>query len=555
MPYRPGFARKGTDADPMGSSTQYELQDVLKSDERGSSHVRVQETNADPEYRGPDYTYNDQQDMHRLGKKQELRRNFRFTSILGFVAIAMGTWEVILSATAAGLTNGGTGGMIWMFVGSFFCFGTVVLSLAEMSSMAPTAGGQYHWASEFAPRSQQKIISYISGWMSTLSWQCGTCSGMFLLGIEIQGLISINHSSYTPQPYQGYLFVILMVSLGLLLNTWGAKQLPLIEGIILVFHIFGFAAVLIVLWVLSPKNTAHEVFTNFENNGGWQSMGLSMLVGQVTSIYGLIGSDGAAHMAEETKDAAIIVPRCMYWSYLLNGAMGFVMLVTYCFCLTDVDSALKSVSGFPFIYVFQTGTGSNGGATGLTAVIIILGLAGATSFFASTSRQTFAFARDKGLPGYKWIGAVHPKLMIPLNAILVTYGFTILLSLINLGSTIAFNAIISLQLLALMMTYAISIGCLTLKRLRGQALPTGRWSLGRFGLPINIFAFFYSCFSIVFVCFPVSTPVAADSMNWAIVMFTGVMVIAGVYYAVHARHVYEGPVVFVQDRPLDEVAI
>lgn len=62
---------------------------------------------------------------------------------------------------------------------------------------------------------------------------------------------------------------------------------------------------------------------------------------------------------------------------------------------------------------------------------------GATSFFASTSRQTFAFARDKGLPGYKWIGAVHPRLMIPLNAILVTFGFTILLSLINLGSTFA----------------------------------------------------------------------------------------------------------------------
>ena len=70
------------------------------------------------------------------------------------------------------------------------------------------------------------------------------------------------------------------------------------------------------------------------------------------------------------------------------------MLVTYCFCLTDVDAALHSVSGFPYIYVFQTGTGSTGGAVGLTSVILILGIAGATSFFASTSRQTFAFARD-----------------------------------------------------------------------------------------------------------------------------------------------------------------
>lgn len=287
----------------------------------------------------------------------------------------MGTWEVILSATASGLQNGGTGGMIWMFVGSFLCFSTIVLSLAEMSSMAPTAGGQYHWASEFSPPQYQRFVSYMAGWLSTLSWQCGTCSGMFLLGTQVQGLIAITHDGYERETWQGYLLVILMAGLGLLLNTWGAKQLPLIEGVILVLHVFGWATVLIVLWILSPKNDTLDVFTSFENNGGWSSMGLSMLVGQVTAIYGLIGSDGAAHMAEETKDASIIVPRCMIWSYLLNGSMGFVMLVTYCFCLTDVEAALNSASGFPYIYVFQSGTGSTGGAVGLTSVIIVLGLA------------------------------------------------------------------------------------------------------------------------------------------------------------------------------------
>jgi choline transport protein len=138
MVFRPGFARQSTDA-AMEIPSNYEMQDTMKS----GDHVRVQETNPGVEYTGPDHTIMDQRDMQRLGKKQELRRNFRFTSILGFVAIAMGTWEVILSATAAGLTNGGTGGMVWMFVGSYFCFGTIVLSLAEMSSMAPTAGGQY----------------------------------------------------------------------------------------------------------------------------------------------------------------------------------------------------------------------------------------------------------------------------------------------------------------------------------------------------------------------------------------------------------------------------
>lgn len=98
--------------------------------------------------------------------------------------------------------------------------------------------------------------------MSALSWQCGTCSGMFLLGVQVQGLIALTHDSYTSQPWQGYLLVILMATIGLLFNTVGAKQLPLIESIILVFHIFGFVAVLTVLWVMAPKNGAQQVFTN-----------------------------------------------------------------------------------------------------------------------------------------------------------------------------------------------------------------------------------------------------------------------------------------------------
>jgi len=72
------------------------------------------------------------------------------------------------------------------------------------------------------------------------------------------------------------------------------------------------------------------------------------------------------------------------------------------------------------------------------------------------------------------------------------------------------------------------------------------------GLPINAFAFVYSCWAIIFVCFPVALPVSAQSMNWAIVMFTGVLVIATVYYGTHGRKVYDGPVVFVQGRDLEE---
>ena len=42
-------------------------------------------------------TSNDQQDMHRMGKTQELRRNFRFVSNFGYSMILMATWETVLT--------------------------------------------------------------------------------------------------------------------------------------------------------------------------------------------------------------------------------------------------------------------------------------------------------------------------------------------------------------------------------------------------------------------------------------------------------------------------
>jgi len=87
-------------------------------------------------------TSNDLRDMQRLGKKQEFKRNFNFLSTLGFVSIYMATWEFVLVSLSVGLANGGFAGLFWCFITTVTCYSTIVASLAEMESMAPTSGGQ-----------------------------------------------------------------------------------------------------------------------------------------------------------------------------------------------------------------------------------------------------------------------------------------------------------------------------------------------------------------------------------------------------------------------------
>ena len=239
----------------------------------------------------------------------------------------------------------------------------------------------------------------------------------------------------------------------------------------------------------------------------------------------------------------------MVWSYFLNGALGLVFLITYMFSVVDLAGAIDDAnngSGYPYMYVF-TQAFSMPAFNTFSAIVIILIYAGTLSYNLSTSRQTWSFARDHGLPYSDWIAKVDPKLEVPVNSVTVTCMFTILLSLINIGSDAAFNAIVSLNLTSLMITYVVSIGCVLYRRLKHpELLPKCRWSLGRWGVPVNAFAVLYSA-HVFFWCFwPQTTSNAPADFNWSVLMFMVVLLVSIVDWVFRARKVYAGPVVLTE---------
>lgn len=491
-------------------------------------------------------TRKDQLDMQRMGKSQTLKRNFGFWSMLGFTCILMSTWEVQLTANSFGLINGGTAGLIYCYLATFVGFIAVIASMSEMASMAPTAGGQYHWVSEFAPRSAQKFLSYVTGWICVLGWQTGITSIAFLAASQIQSLLVINNSSYVFERWQGTLLVIAISFFAIIFNTYLAKKLPLIEGVILILHICGFVAILIPLWVLAPRSPASAVFGEFTNGGGWSNTGLSVLVGMLSPVFAFIGPDAATHMSEEIKDASITLPRAMMATVVINGSLGFVMLVTYCFCLGNVETILSNPDVLPFVQTFFIATKSNVGTSFLTSILIILTICGCITNVATASRQMFAFARDKGLPFSSFLAHVRPGWDIPLNAVMISFVITVLLSLINIGSTVAFNAIASLGTAALISSYIISITCVRIKRWRGHQLPPARWSLGKLGGPINDFSILYLCLVLLMSFFPETAIVNATTMNWNILIYGFTVIFSMIWFFFRGRMQYDGPVEYVR---------
>ncbi|KAE8395299.1 amino acid transporter [Aspergillus alliaceus] len=494
----------------------------------------------------PDGTSYDKGDMGRMGKAQQFKRNIRPLAAVSFSAVLQATWEYIMLSDYEGLQNGGLAGVLWSYVWTTIGFGFIIVSLAEMASMAPTSGGQYHWVSEFASPRYQKFLSYITGWMSVLAWQAGTASGAFLTGTIIQGLISVRSPTYEPQGWQGTLFVFAMILLAYGFNIYWSDLMVRMQNILLATHILCWVVVIVALWVLSPLQSAEAVFTKFENGGGWSSMGLSLMIGQISAIYGCLSSDATAHMSEEIKDAGRYVPIAITWSFFGNTILALVSLITMLFATPSVEDALDDSSGFPLIYVFKQATNVNG-VNGLMAIILIPVILSNILFNASTARQTFSFARDKGLPFSNWMAKVDKKRKLPVNSVIITCVISSLLALINIGSETAFNAIISLNVAALMYSYSISMSCLIWRKLyHPETLPQGRWSLGRYGIIMNIIGWFYVLFALFWSFWPQTTPTNPETFNWSVLIFCGVLILSLAMYFLKGRYEYDGPVVDVR---------
>ena len=115
---------------------------------------------------------------------------------------------------------------------------------------------------------------------------------------------------------------------------------------------------MIPLWVLAPKAPAREVFTDFENFGGWSSVGAACVIGQLSASGAFIGADSAAHMAEEVRQASVTVPRMMMGTVIINGILGLVAIITFVFSIQNVEEQIvKSEAVYPFIDVFQVARG------------------------------------------------------------------------------------------------------------------------------------------------------------------------------------------------------
>ena len=240
-------------------------------------------------------------------------------------------------------------------------------------------------------------------------------------------------------------------------------------------------------------------------------------------------------MSEEVRKARHAVPRAMFWSICMNGVLAFAMAIILLFCLGDVTAFMES--SYPLLAICIGATGSLVGGSAMVGAILITVIAVSLGSVASASRLTWAWSRDGALPAY--FSVIDSSHRVPVRSVWLPIFIVILLSLLNLASYTAFSVIIALSTLGLYQSYLLAISCMLYARLNGR-LEAGGWSLGRWGIPINIYAMLYSLYISIFLVFPNYLPVVSTTMNYALPINAAVFLFAVISWFVWAKKNWKG---------------
>jgi amino acid transporter len=509
----------------------------------------------------------DERRLNELGYQQELKRGMGSFSnfAVSFTIISIITG--VLQTFWLGMIAGGPRMMVidWIVASTFITF--MGLSLAEICSAYPTAGGLYYWSARLARR-RAPIWSWYTGWFNLLGQVAVTASIDFGLANFIGFFIKLAIApSFAAKPWQILLIYGIVLAIHGSLNTFGVKLVAKFNDVSVWWHLVGTAFIVVVLFALPNKHqTLGSVFSSYTNSTGlnwFHGSGLWIsIVGLGLCAYTITGFDASAHMSEETRDAATSGPRGIVMSIVVSAVAGLILLISLCYALpgspsSDAYNALPASGSAASANLFLSVLSRH-----LAEFLIIIGIV--AQFFCgmasvtANSRMVYAFSRDGAVPGHKYWHRINPRTRTPTNSIWFSVVFAFILGVPSLktsasGVPVAFNAVVSVAVVAFTISFALPI---LLRLLRGSDFAEGPVTMGRWSKPLNVLSLIWTVVICAAFLLPQGTLHVNGKFQWSLFNYAPIAVAVVVGYAtlswfLSARHWFTGPKWTVEGTPLD----
>ncbi|CAK0780294.1 hypothetical protein CVIRNUC_005001 [Coccomyxa viridis] len=458
--------------------------------------------------------------LRALGYKQEFKRDFNlFTnSAISFSIISILTG--ITSSFSIAYNNGGPVSLIWGWFWVAIMTMSVGIAMAEIVSSLPSSGGPYFWSAELATRRWSPFAAWMTGWFNLLGQAAVTAGIDFALASHISAMWVLSNGYILTQSQLLLVYFIILL-LHALINFLPTRFLALWNAASVVWHVLGTFVLIILLPAVAPVHQSGAyVFTTFNSDtsaSGVPSSGYLFLLGILMSQFTLTGFDACGHMSEETRNADVSAPWGIIVALGTSAVVGWGYIMALLFSIQDpTDLATGNANGYMIGQIYydafnaRFGTGT-GGIVAMGIPMIAMFFCGGSSV-TSNSRMLWSFSRDGALPGYKLWSSVNPWTKTPVNAVLFMVTLAFILGLPMLSSTIAFQAVVSISVIGLYISYAIPIA---IRLLNNKQFQPGPFHLGKIGLVIGWIAVGWVVFITAVFIMPTAFPVTRDNLNYA----------------------------------------
>ncbi|KAH5172030.1 hypothetical protein HBH77_219750 [Parastagonospora nodorum] len=482
----------------------------------------------------------DDEVLAQLGYTQELKRSFGLLGMVGFSFSIVTSWTALSGVLIIGVESGGPPVMVWGWLGVCLVTLAVAYSMAEMCSAYPVAGGQYSWVAILAPSSVARPFSYICGWFMLIGIICMGAVNNFVATNFVLGTAQLNYG-FTIERWHTVLIAYLITVIAALSNIYLPHILNKLSKAIFIWNLLSFAVCLITILATNDhKQSAKYVFSDFENFTGWNAPYAACL-GILQGAFGMCCYDAPAHMTEEIKNARKQAPRAIIMAVYIGFFTGFIWLIALCFCIGDLEATGSTPTGVPVIEIIFNSTNNIAGTSTLASMIAIIATVCANSLMAEGSRAVYAFARDNGLPFSETLSKVSSR-SVPVYAVVLTAVVQMAFNSIYFGTTTGFNTIIAIATQGFYLSYLMPLLSRILAHFSGKKTRLeGPYSLGKWGIVLNIIGFIYLAFICIIANLPSVTPVDSENMNYTSAATGLVMLVSLVFWMTTGRKKFTGP--------------
>ncbi|KAN0064838.1 polyamine transporter tpo5 [Thecaphora frezii] len=485
----------------------------------------------------------------RMGHKSEFAREFKSFSTISYAFAIMGLVSSVATTFNSPFVLGGPASTVWTwFMGSCFnmCLG---LSIAELVSAYPSAGGLYSASGLLVPRGQRACVAWLTGWLNFTGQIAGIAGTEYGLSqmIYAWAYVITNGRFVASTGATVGLYIALLFFHGVI-NCLGTKTLAKLTSSYVIVNLGITLIIIIVVLAKTPLDEMHSAaytFTEVRDGTGWGNNGLAFLFGLYCVQFVMTDYDATAHISEEVSRAAIAAPVAIIVAVGGTGAIGWVLNIVMVLVSGDVHEQDSTVwpGGLAFAQILYQRAGKVG-------FLVIWPFVCSVAFFVVTTalqanaRSFYAFSRDGGLPDGGFFAKVSPRFGTTVNAVWLVVIPCMALGCLAFASYTALSAIFAMAALAMDSSYLLPI----ISKQIYQDHPDvrfrpGPFSLGKgwLGRVIPIIAIAWTVFECTVLILPTSMPIEAKTFNYSWVIVTGVMLLSGIWFVAGAHRTYMGP--------------